>query len=188
MGMFSSLCFSVLFLFHWVELWLLSPWLRLLILLLLSPSVPQQLCPPSSTKACLQLCHPVHPTAAVCPCSQGSVLVPCASPSAAAAAWLCPAEPLPLWKGACLLLPGLCPPPWLGAGMLSPLPLPLLPPAPLLASPHPQQLPSSLCGFGSRPFPHPGQPGLGPHPRSQPPAAFPARFQQLFPGTCPALL
>lgn len=66
---------------------------------------------------------------------------------------------------------------------------PPLPSAPSLVSPHPHQLlPSLLYEFGSRPSPHPGQPLLGPHPRSQTPAAFPASFQQLFPGTCPAPL
>lgn len=108
--MLSSLYVSVLFLFHWDELWLLSPWLWLLILLLLlSLFVPQLLCPPSSTKACLQLCHPAHPPAAV--------LALGASPSAAAA-WLCPVPPAE--RGA-PSLPGTLP--WLGAGMLSPLPL-----------------------------------------------------------------
>lgn len=66
---------------------------------------------------------------------------------------------------------------------------PPLPSAPSLVSPHPHQLlPSLLFEFGCRLSPHPGQPLLGPHPRSQTPAAFPASFQQLFPGTCPAPL
>lgn len=104
MGMFSSLCISVLFLFHWDELWLLSPWLWLFILLLLlSPSVPQQLCPPSSTEACLQLCHPAHPL-------QLSARVPRALVWLSLALSSCLA--LPCGTGA-PSLPRMLPPPWL---------------------------------------------------------------------------
>lgn len=173
--MFSSLCVSVLFLFHWDELWLLSPWLQLLILLLLlSPCVPQQ----------LALLHPLKPV-----CSFAILPTPCSclpvfpglwfgSPWPSAAVWLCPVEQ------ECLLFPGHCPRPGseLGCFLLcpsasssfpgltstsaavaftlapDPLPIPASPCWVLIPFPRPQQLfwaPALPCSAPS-PLPLPG--------------------------------
>lgn len=162
--MFSSLCFSVLFLFHWDELLSPFPFGYGFSLFCSSPHLS------------LSSCALLHPPKPVC-------------------SFAIPSTPLQLFA----VFPGLC----YGSRCLSfgrsrslacswdasSFAAPPLPPAPSLVSPHPHQLlPSLLYEFGCRPSPHPGQPLLGPHPRSQTPAAFPASFQQLFPGTCPVPL
>lgn len=157
-----------------------------------SSPAPLPVCPSAAVPSfihrslCLQLCHPVHPPAVVSPCSQDSVLAPGAAAPAAAAAWLCPAEPLPPAERCVPLLPGTLPSALAPSRDAFSFATPPPPSTPSLASPHPQQLlPSPRCEFGFRPSPHPGQTLLGPHPPSQTPAAFRASFQQLFLGTCP---
>lgn len=104
-------------------------------------------------------------------------MAPGASAPAAAAAWLCPAEPLPPAERCVPLLPGTLPSALARSRDAFSFAAPPPPSAPSLASPHPQQLlPSPRCEFGSRPSPHPGQthpfPDLSNFP-SQLPAAVP---------------
>lgn len=161
MGMFFILSLSVLFLSIRVVarsflfgygFWLFSSSSAL--------SIPQQLCPHSSPKySVFSFSIPLQLFPHV-PRTLFWLLVPLPHPqqlfsSAPRSLW-------PLLNGASLSFPGLCPPPWLGARMLSPLILlqsQPLPSAPSLASAHLQQLaPSPHCTFGFGPSPPPARP------------------------------
>lgn len=184
MGIFSNLCVSVLFLFLWDGLWLLSPWLWLLILLLLlSPSVLSSAAEPSfiHRSLCLQLCHPVHPLQLFARVPRTLFWLPVPLPRPQQLPGSAPLSLCLLRNGASLFFPGLCPPPWLGAGMLSPLPLPLR----LRLLPWPRLILSSCCLHPAASLaPDPLPTRARPTP-SQTSATFPASFQQLFLDTRP---
>lgn len=195
MGMFFILSLSVLFLSIRVVarsflfgygFWLFSSSSAL--------SIPQQLCPHSSPKySVFSFSIPLQLFPHV-PRTLFWLLVPLPHPqqlfsSAPRSLW-------PLLNGASLSFPGLCPPPWLGARMLSPLILlqsQPLPSAPSLASAHLQQLaPSPPLHLWLRTLSSSCPASAGcPHHPSQTPClrrVLGAPFsgpQQLFPGHLP---
>lgn len=189
MGMFSSFCFSVLFLFHSDELYLLSP-----LVMAFDSSAPLPVCPsaavPSFIHQSLFAALPSRPPHCSClPVFPGfcfgawclsfgrssCLALPCGAPASCGVvrAFSSQASGLRPGSGPGYFL--LCRSPSASGSF------------PGLASPSPAVAFTPLRVWLQN-LSHPGQPLLGPHPPSQTSAAFPAGFQQLFPGTCPALL